>query len=98
MQIMKQIDSIDKIKKVNVKFDSSFVWQVAEMLAVSPHFHGQFATCDNWRQGYPLWYYSIYMYVVCIYFVFVLFTYVLSQVTVCVNSCHIISRKFTRAI
>jgi hypothetical protein len=44
-----------KIRKCNAKFDTSFVWQVAEMLAVSPHFHGQFATCGNWRQGYPHW-------------------------------------------
>jgi hypothetical protein len=36
---MKQTDSILKIRKFNVKFDISLVWQVAEMLAVSPHFH-----------------------------------------------------------
>jgi hypothetical protein len=29
--------------------------KVAEMLAVSPNFHGQFATCGNWRQGCPPW-------------------------------------------
>jgi hypothetical protein len=41
-------------------FDNSFVWQVAEMVAVSPHFHGQLATCGdravhpgyNRRNGY----------------------------------------------
>jgi hypothetical protein len=39
---MKQIGSIEKITKFNTKFDKSFVWQLAEMLAVSPNFHGQF--------------------------------------------------------
>jgi hypothetical protein len=48
MQIMKQIGSIKKILKFNVKFYNPFVWQVAEILAVSPHFHGQFATCGDW--------------------------------------------------
>jgi hypothetical protein len=27
------------------------------MLAVSPHFHGQFATCGEWRQGCLPWIY-----------------------------------------
>jgi hypothetical protein len=30
-----------------VKFDNSFVRKVAEILAVSPHFHGQFAACGD---------------------------------------------------
>jgi hypothetical protein len=47
---MKQISSIEKIRKFNVKFDSYFVLQVAEMLAVSPHFHGQFTTCGDWQR------------------------------------------------
>jgi hypothetical protein len=47
---MKQIGSIEKIRKFNAKFDNSFVWQVAEMLAVSPHFHGQFTACGDWQQ------------------------------------------------
>jgi hypothetical protein len=59
MQIMKQIGSIENIRKFNVKFDNSFVWQVAEMLAVSPHFHGQVATCGDWQQGCPPWFYSM---------------------------------------
>jgi hypothetical protein len=45
MQIMKQIGSIEKkIRKFNAKIDNSFAWQVAEILAVSPHFHGHFVT------------------------------------------------------
>jgi hypothetical protein len=55
---MKQIGSIEKIRKFNAIFDSSFVSQVAENLAVSPHYHGQFATCGNWRQGCPPWLYT----------------------------------------
>jgi hypothetical protein len=51
MQIMKQIGSIEKIIKCKAKFDSSFAWQVAEMLAVMPHFHGHFATCGDWQHG-----------------------------------------------
>jgi hypothetical protein len=31
--MMEQIGSTEKIRKFNVKFDNSFVWQVAEMLA-----------------------------------------------------------------
>jgi hypothetical protein len=31
---MKQIGSTEKNRKFNVKFDNSFVWQVAEMLTV----------------------------------------------------------------
>jgi hypothetical protein len=45
---MKQIRSVEKMRKFNAKFDSSFGRQVAEMLVVSPHFHGQFTTCGDW--------------------------------------------------
>jgi hypothetical protein len=37
---MKQIGSIAKIRKFDVTS--------SEMLAVSPHCHGQFATCGDW--------------------------------------------------
>jgi hypothetical protein len=53
---MKQIGSVERIKQFNVKFDNSFVWQVAKMLAVLPHFHGQFATYGDWQQGCPPWF------------------------------------------
>jgi hypothetical protein len=51
---MKQVGSIlKKNRKFNAKFDSSFVLQVAEMLAVSSHLHGKFAIYGDWRQGCP---------------------------------------------
>jgi hypothetical protein len=34
---MTQIGSIEKIRKFNGKFDNSFAWQVAEMLAEYLH-------------------------------------------------------------
>jgi hypothetical protein len=52
---MKQIGSAEKIRKLNVKFGNSFVCQVAEMLTLSPHVHGQFATSGDWRRGCPTW-------------------------------------------
>jgi hypothetical protein len=57
---MKQTGATETIRKFNAKFGNSFVRQVAEMLAVSPHFHGHFATCGDWRQGCPPWTYFFY--------------------------------------
>jgi hypothetical protein len=45
---MKQNGSTEKIIKFNAKFDNSFVWQVVEMLAVSPHFHISFFQNVSW--------------------------------------------------
>jgi hypothetical protein len=56
---MKQIGSVEKIRKFNAKFDNSFVLHIAEMLAVSSRFHGQLATCGGWQQCCPPWLYSV---------------------------------------